>query len=114
PCGATPQARAADANAAFADPAIRGILAVVGGEDQITVTPHLNAELARRDPKPFLGMSDNTNLHHWFWANGVASFYGGSSQVPLGPGPSVDDVHKRSLRAALVTGETLELTDPGE
>ena len=62
--GATPQARAADVNAAFADPAIRGILAVIGGEDQITVIPHLDAELARRDPKPFLGMSDNTNLHH--------------------------------------------------
>jgi muramoyltetrapeptide carboxypeptidase LdcA involved in peptidoglycan recycling len=112
--GATPQARAADVSAAFADPAIRGILAVIGGEDQITVIPHLDAELARRDPKPFLGMSDNTNLHHWLWANGVASFYGGSSQVHLGPGPGVDDVHARSLRAALVTGETLEITDPGE
>jgi len=112
--GATPQARAADVNAALADPAIRGILAVIGGEDQITVIPHLDAELARRDPKPFLGMSDNTNLHHWLWANGVASFYGGSSQVHLGPGPGVDDVHARSLRAALVIGETLEITDPGE
>lgn len=112
--GATPQARAADVNAAFADPAIRGILAVIGGEDQITVIPHLDAELARRDPKPFLGMSDNTNLHQWLWANGVASFYGGSSQVHLGPGPGVDDVHARSLRAALVTGETLEITDSGE
>jgi muramoyltetrapeptide carboxypeptidase LdcA involved in peptidoglycan recycling len=112
--GATPQARAADINAAFADPAIRGILAVVGGEDQITVIPHLDARLARRDPKPFLGTSDNTNLHHWLWANGIASFYGGSSQVHLGPGPAVDDVHARSLRAALITGETLEITDPGE
>lgn len=112
--GATPQARAADINAAFADPAIRGILAVIGGEDQITVIPHLDAGLARRDPKPFLGTSDNTNLHHWLWANGIASFYGGSSQVHLGPGPGVDDVHARSLRAALITGETLEITDPGE
>jgi muramoyltetrapeptide carboxypeptidase LdcA involved in peptidoglycan recycling len=112
--GATPQARAADINAAFADPAIRAILAVVGGEDQITVIPHLDAALARRDPKPFLGTSDNTNIHHWLWANGVASFYGGSSQVHLGPGPAVDDVHARSLRAALVTGGTLEITDPGE
>jgi LD-carboxypeptidase N-terminal domain len=112
--GAAPGARAADINAAFADPAIRGILAVIGGEDQITVVPHLDAELALRDPKPFLGMSDNTNLHHWLWANGVASFYGGSSQVHLGPGPGVDDVHARSLRAALVSGGTLEITDPGE
>lgn len=45
--GATPEARAADINAAFADPRIRGILAVVGGEDQITVIPHLDADLAR-------------------------------------------------------------------
>ena len=112
--GATPQERAADINAAFADPAIRAILAVIGGEDQITVVPHLGAGPARRDPKPFLGTSDNTNLHHWLWANGVASFYGGSSQVHLGPGPGVDDVHARSLRAALITGETLEITDPGE
>jgi muramoyltetrapeptide carboxypeptidase LdcA involved in peptidoglycan recycling len=112
--GATATERAADLNAAFADPAIRGLLAVVGGEDQITVISHLDAGLARGDPKPFLGMSDNTNLHHWLWANGIASFYGGSSQVHLGPGPGVDDVHARSLRAALVTGETLEITDPGE
>lgn len=112
--GASPQARAADINAALADPAIRGILTVVGGDDQITVIPHLDAALPRRDPKPFVGTSDNTNLHHWLWANGVASFYGGSSQVHLGPGPSTDDIHARSLRAALLSGETLEITDPGE
>ena len=112
--GATPLARAADINAAFADPRIRAVLAVIGGEDQITAIPHLDAELARRDPKPFLGTSDNTNIHHWLWANGVASFYGGSSQVHLGPGPGVDEVHARSLRAALITGGSLEITDPGE
>jgi muramoyltetrapeptide carboxypeptidase LdcA involved in peptidoglycan recycling len=112
--GATAQARAADLNAAFADPAVRAILATIGGDDQITVIPHLDADLARADPKPFLGTSDNTNLHHWLWNLGVASFYGGSSQVHLGPGPVVDDVHARSLRAALLTGERLEVTDPGE
>jgi muramoyltetrapeptide carboxypeptidase LdcA involved in peptidoglycan recycling len=112
--GASPRARAADVNAAFADPAIRAILAVIGGEDQITVIPYLDAELARRDPKPFLGTSDNTNIHHWLWENGIKSFYGGSSQVHLGPGPAVDHVHATSLRAALLTGGTLEITDPGE
>jgi hypothetical protein len=56
--GATPAERAADVNAVFADPGIRAILAVIGGDDQITVIPHLDAALARRDPKPFLGYSD--------------------------------------------------------
>jgi len=112
--GATPQERAADLNAAFADPEIRAVLATVGGEDQITVVPHLDAELVRADPKPFLGYSDNTNLLNWLWTHGVAGFYGGSTQVHLGPGPAVDAVHVASLRAALLTGERLEITEPGE
>lgn len=110
----TPEERAADLNAAFADPDIRAVIATLGGEDQITVIPHLDPEPVRADPKPFLGYSDNTNLASWLWTNGVASFYGGSTQVHLGPGPGVDPVHQQSLRAALLTGERLEITEPGE
>jgi muramoyltetrapeptide carboxypeptidase LdcA involved in peptidoglycan recycling len=112
--GASPQQRAADLNAAFADPEIRAVLATIGGEDQISVIPHLDASLIVADPKPFLGYSDNTNLLNWLWTNGIAGFYGGSTQVHLGPGPQVDPIHGLSLRAALLTGEHLDLTDPGE
>ena len=112
--GASAEDRAKDLNAAFADPEIRAVLATIGGEDQITVVPHLDSGIVRRDPKPFLGYSDNTNLLSWLWDRGVAGFYGGSTQVHLGPGPAVDEVHARSLRAALLTGERLEITDPGE
>jgi muramoyltetrapeptide carboxypeptidase LdcA involved in peptidoglycan recycling len=112
--GASARERAHDLNAAFADPEIRAVLATIGGEDQITVIPHLDADLLARDPKPFLGYSDNTNLLNWLWTNGVAGYYGGSTQVQLGPGPYVDQIHERSLRAALLTGETLEMTEPGE
>ncbi|GIG28643.1 LD-carboxypeptidase [Cellulomonas marina] len=112
--GASAVDRAADLNAAFADPHIRAVVATVGGEDQITVVPHLDAAAVRDDPKPFLGYSDNTNILTWLWTNGVAGYYGGSTQVHLGPGPRVDEVHARSLRAALLTGGRLEVTEPGE
>lgn len=112
--GATSRDRAADLNAAFADPEIRAVLATIGGEDQITVVPHLDPTVVVEDPKPFLGYSDNTNLLNWLWTNGVAGFYGGSTQIHLGPGPGIDPVHEQSLRAALLTGERLELTEPGE
>jgi muramoyltetrapeptide carboxypeptidase LdcA involved in peptidoglycan recycling len=111
---ASPGERAADLNAAFADPRIRAIVATIGGDDQITVIPHLDPEAVRADPKPFVGYSDNTNLLSWLWSHGVAGFYGGSTQVHLGPGPAVDPVHAASLRAALLTGERLLITDPGE
>jgi len=106
--------RAADLNAAFADPQIRAVLATIGGEDQITVVPHLDGDAVRADPKPFLGYSDNTNILSWLWTNGVAGFYGGSTQVHLGPGPGVDPCHEAALRAALLSGERLLVTDPGE
>jgi muramoyltetrapeptide carboxypeptidase LdcA involved in peptidoglycan recycling len=106
--------RAADLNAAFRDPEIRAILATIGGEDQITVVPHLDAEAVRADPKPFLGYSDNTNLLSWLWTQGVAGFYGGSTQVQIGAGPGLDACHEAALKASLLTGERLEITEPGE
>lgn len=111
--GSSPAERAADLNAAFADPAIRAVLATIGGDDQIEVVPHLDADLARADPKPFCGYSDSTNILSWLWSNGIAAFHGGSTQVHLGPGPAVDPCHAAALRAALLTGERLEITDPG-
>lgn len=111
---ASAEARAADVNAAFADPGIRGILATIGGDDQITVVPHLDPALALADPKPFVGHSDNTNILNWLWRHGIAGYYGGSTAVHLGPGPHVDDIHARSLRAALLDGGELQLTEPGE
>lgn len=111
--GATAQERAADLNQAFADPDIRAVLATIGGSDQVTVIPHLDADLIRANPKPFLGYSDNTNLHNFLWNLGIPSFYGGSTQVHLGSGPAADELHLLSLRAALLTGDTLELFDPG-
>ncbi len=111
---ASPEDRAADLNAAFGDPTIRAVLATIGGDDQITVIPHLDPDLVRADPKPFLGYSDNTNLLHWLWTTGVAAFHGGSTQVQIGPGPGLDEVQLRSLRAALFDGGRLEITEPGE
>lgn len=111
---ASPRARAADMNSALADPGIRAIIATIGGSDQILVTPHLDPALAAADPKPFLGYSDNTNILNWLWRRGVAGFYGGSTQVHLGAGPAVDDVHLRALRAALLDGGEVEIAEPGE
>lgn len=107
---ASPEARAADLNAALADPGIRAILATIGGEDQITVTRHVDTGLLRADPKPFLGFSDNTDLLNLWWGAGVRAFHGGSTQLHLGAGPGVDPEHAASLRAALLDGGELEVT----
>ncbi|MCW6007932.1 LD-carboxypeptidase [Micromonospora sp. CPCC 205371] len=107
--GATPQDRAADLMAAFADPTIRAVLASIGGDDQLTVLPYLDPDVVAADPKPFCGYSDNTNLLNWLWGLGVASYHGGSTMVHLGRGGGLHPVSAGSLRAALFTGGDLDL-----
>lgn len=111
--GATARERAADVNAAFADPSIRAIFASIGGDDQITVTPFLDPSLAQADPKPFFGYSDNTNIHNWLWRSGVQSFYGGATQLHFGSGSSSPEPeHLATLRSALFKTGDLVLPLP--
>lgn len=56
--GVSAEARGADVTAAFADPTIRAVLATIGGDDQVTVVPHIVADIVAANPKPFLGYSD--------------------------------------------------------
>ncbi|MEM9515249.1 MAG: S66 peptidase family protein [Actinomycetota bacterium] len=106
--------RADDLNHALADPSIRAVITTIGGEDQITIVPFLDAACALADPKPVLGYSDCTNILNWLWTNGIAAFHGGSTQVQMGPGPALDPCHEVSLRAALLSGGRLEIVEPTE
>jgi len=107
--GAPARDRAADLMAAFRDPAVRAVLASIGGDDQITVLPFLDADAVAADPKPFFGYSDNTNLLNWLWNQGVVAYHGGSTMVHLGRGGGTHPVSAGSLRAALFTGGALDL-----
>lgn len=60
--GASADTRGADVTAAFTDPTIRAVLATIGGDDQVTVDPHIDADVVAANPKPFLGYRGNTNL----------------------------------------------------
>ncbi len=107
--GASPQDRAADIHAAFADPSIRAVLTSIGGEDQIKVLRHLDPEVLRADPKPFFGQSDNTNLHNYLWNLGIVSYYGGTVMTVLGRYGALNPHSTESLRAALFSDGEYEL-----
>lgn len=106
---AAPAQRAADLMAAFADPTIRAVLASIGGDDQITVLPHLSRDVFTADPKPFVGYSDNTNLLNWLWNLGIVGYHGGSTMVHLARPGGTHPVSLNSLRHALFTHDTVEI-----
>ncbi|MBC7269891.1 MAG: LD-carboxypeptidase [Streptomyces sp.] len=106
---ATPQERADDIHAAFADPEVKAVIASIGGSDQITVLPLLDRELIRAHPKPFIGMSDNTNLLAYLYNTGIVGYHGASVMAELGRPVAMHPQTADSLRAALFTSGEYEL-----
>ncbi|MGW1951738.1 S66 family peptidase [Streptomyces sp. NPDC001920] len=111
--GASPRERADDIHAAFADPDIGAVIASIGGDDQITVLPWLDRELVRANPKPFFGMSDNTNLLMFLRNSGIVGFHGATVMCELGRPGAMNPQTAESLRAALFTPGEYEL-EPAE
>jgi muramoyltetrapeptide carboxypeptidase LdcA involved in peptidoglycan recycling len=109
--GASPRERAADLHAAFADPEIKAIIVSIGGDDQITVLPHLDADLIRANPKPFFGYSDNTNLLTYLGNLGIVSYHGGSVMCEFGRPGAMHSLTTVSLQAALFTSGEYELRE---
>ncbi|MDF3145372.1 MULTISPECIES: S66 peptidase family protein [unclassified Streptomyces] len=107
--GSTPQERADDIHAAFADPDIKAVIASIGGDDQITVLPLLDRELIRANPKPFFGMSDNTNLLMFLRNTGIVGYHGATVMTALGRPVAMAQLTAESLRAALFTSGEYEL-----
>jgi muramoyltetrapeptide carboxypeptidase LdcA involved in peptidoglycan recycling len=111
---ASPQERAADLHAAFADPRTTAVIATIGGEDQLKVLRHLDRDLLAAHPKPFFGYSDNTNLHLLLWTLGIVSYHGGSVMVQLGRPGRLHPATEASWRQALFTRGERRLVEPGE
>ena len=107
--GSTPQERADDIHAAFADPSIKAVIASIGGDDQITVLPLLDRGLIRANPKPFFGYSDNTNLLAYLSNTGIVGYHGATVMGELGRPGAMHPLTAESLRAALFTSGAYEL-----
>jgi hypothetical protein len=109
--GASPADRARDIHAAFADPDIKAVLATIGGDDQITVVPHLDPISSRKTQSHssatpttptcfiFLGTRDG-GLPRRF-----------NHGAPRTCGRTHPDT-MASLRAALFTSDWFDLTAP--
>ena len=86
----TPQERAAELNALFADPGIHGIVCTIGGAHSASLVPHLDFDCIRAHPKVFCGYSDITSLHLALMQHaGLSTFYGPAVMPSFGEWPDV-------------------------
>jgi muramoyltetrapeptide carboxypeptidase LdcA involved in peptidoglycan recycling len=112
--GASPEERARDVHAAFADPAVKAIISSIGGDDQIKLLKHLDPGLIGGHPKPLFGYSDNTNLHAFLFNLGIISYHGGSVMVQFGRGGAMHPYTVASLRRALFERGEVEISPAPE
>lgn len=91
--------RLADLQAAFDDPATDAVWALRGGYGTLRILDGLDLSRQRRDPIPFMGFSDNTNIHAMHARAGVVSLHGPH------PGADFPPETEASFRAALFSGE---------
>ena len=69
--------RAADINAAFADPRVKAVFTIIGGFNSNQLLPFLDYELIGKNPKIICGFSDITALLNGIYAKtGLVTFLG--------------------------------------
>lgn len=96
-----PEERARDIENAFADPNIQGVIATIGGNDQIRILKYLDSDILIENPTRFYGSSDNTSLVHFLWNQGIVSYYGGMLLTDFATPGQLPEYLETSLRSAL-------------
>lgn len=122
---ANPEERTRDIEEAFADPDIRGVIATIGGDDQLRILRHLDPDVLREHPTRFYGYSDSTNLALYLWNLGIVSYQGPAVMVQLAMGGGMHEYTVEHVERAFFeesigeiepaerfTDETLDWADP--
>ena len=107
-----PEGRARELEAAFRDPDIDGVMAAIGGDDQIRILKHLDPSAIRDNPTRFYGTSDNTSFAAFCRAQGVVSFYGGTLFTDICEPGGLNDYAREDLERAFFDDSLGELREP--
>ncbi|PSL01796.1 muramoyltetrapeptide carboxypeptidase [Haloactinopolyspora alba] len=86
--------RLADLNDAIRDPDVRAIVTLRGGCGSFRLVHGVDVDSLRADPKPLVGFSDVTSLHHVWHLAGTASLHG-----------AVAGAHAEDVRDLLLGGK---------
>lgn len=107
--GASKEERAKDLIDAFENTEIKGIIASIGGNDQVTYIKNLPSKPFANNPKPFFGFSDNSHFANFLWLQGVPSFYGASLFTQFAMQKRMDEYTIKYIKQAMFEQGEIEL-----
>jgi muramoyltetrapeptide carboxypeptidase LdcA involved in peptidoglycan recycling len=93
--------RVADIHSAYSDPGVRAVIASIGGDDSVSLLPHLDSALLAAHPKIMLGYSDTCTLLCYLRALNQVAFHGPSVMGGLAQAGAYPPVFLDQLRALL-------------
>lgn len=111
---ASTEERTRDLIAAFFDSEIKAVIASIGGDDQITYVHKISPEVFLKNPKPFLGYSDNTHLCNFLFQHGIPSYYGASVMTQFAMQGEMDKYTKENICHALFDSGEYEINSSEE
>jgi muramoyltetrapeptide carboxypeptidase len=116
-----PEVRARVFQSAWEDSSIAALVAARGGYGSVQLLPLLDAGTIMRQPKAFIGYSDNTSLLSWLTLGcGLVSFHGPMIDRRLARGEAGYDRESfvrclcRTEPVGEITHQQLEVMQPGE
>ena len=109
---ADPRARAADLNAAFADPEIAAIVASIGGEDSVRLLPYLDPAIIEQNPKILMGYSDTTTLLTFVNQLGIVTFNGPAVMAGFAQLHALPEAFAAHLRVLLFSAPATYTYEP--
>mgnify|MGYP001605070238 FL=1 len=99
---ASVQERADDIHEMFRDPKVKMIMATIGGHNSNQLLKYLDYKLIKKNPKIFIGYSDNTVLHYAFQSQAnLATYYGPCVMTQFGEYPKILDYTLAYFKYAL-------------
>ncbi|MBN1792265.1 LD-carboxypeptidase [Candidatus Woesearchaeota archaeon] len=106
--------RANEINQAFADKKVDAIIAAIGGLQANAILDLLDYKLIRANPKPFIGYSDITLIHHAIHCkSGVMTFYGPCAMTQFGEYPKPLGYTIEYFKKALMADAPFEVNASG-
>ena len=111
---ASAEDRARDLIAAFSDPEIKAVIASIGGDDQVTYIHKMPPEVFLKNPKPFLGYSDNSHLCNFLFQHEIPSYYGACVMTQFAMQGEMDRYTVENIRHALFDSGEYEINSSEE
>lgn len=109
-----PEKRAQDLMEAFSNSSVDGIISCIGGSDSIRILPYINKDIISKNPKIFMGYSDDTITHFLCCKAGFSSFYGASLLVDFAENVEMHPYTIEYIKKALFSSEVIGTIEPSK